>query len=165
PPSPTLFPYTNALPIFVAHRAVVRDVRVRHEQVIAADERHALVVGRAAVHGAAFAKHIAVADRKEGRLTLVFLVLWRIADRCELEEAVVGADGGRPVDHHMRSDHRTRADAHPGTYDAERPDADVGRELGLGRDDRARIDHLEASGASIISACATSCSPTEAAVE
>src|SRR2546423_13882723 len=65
----------------------------------------------------------------------------------------------------MRSDHRTGADAHPGTYDAEGPDADVGRELGLARDDRARIDHLEASGATIISACATSCAPTEAAVE
>src|SRR2546423_5824564 len=65
----------------------------------------------------------------------------------------------------MRSDHRTGADAHPGTYDAEGPDADVGRELGLARDDRARIDHLEASGATIISACATSCAPTWAAVE
>jgi hypothetical protein len=139
-----------------ADDAVVRHVRVRHEQVVVADERHALVAGGAAVDGAALAEHVAVADREQRRFAAVFLVLRRIADRGELEHAVVGAQGGRAVDDRVRPDDTARTDAHLRTDDAERPDAHVRGELGLRRNDRARVDHRPASGATIMSACATS---------
>ena len=80
----------------ITDHAVVRHVRVRHEQVVAADARHALVVRRAAVDGRELAEHVAVADLEPRRLALVLLVLRRIADRAELEDAVADADARRP---------------------------------------------------------------------
>ena len=70
----------------VAELAVVRHVRVGHEQVVVADARDALVVRRAAVDGAELAEHVAVADLEPRRLAPVLLVLRRIADRGELED-------------------------------------------------------------------------------
>ena len=64
---------------FVAQLTIVGDMRVRHEQVVIADLRHALIVGRAAIHRDEFAKHVAVADFEARWLALVLLVLRRIA--------------------------------------------------------------------------------------
>ena len=54
--------------MLIADHAVVRDVRVGHEQVVVADARDALVVRRAAIDGAALAEHVAVADLEPRRL-------------------------------------------------------------------------------------------------
>ena len=73
----------------IAERAVVRDVRVGHEQIVIADARHALIADGAAVDGAELADHVAIADLQARRLAGVFLVLRRLADRGELEDLVV----------------------------------------------------------------------------
>ena len=46
----------------VAEDAVVRHVRVRHDQVVAADARDVAALHRAAVHRREFAKFVCVAD-------------------------------------------------------------------------------------------------------
>src|SRR6185437_10938543 len=66
-----------------SHDAVVRDVRVSHEEIVVADMGDGPVVDRAAVHRAAFAKDVAVTDLEAGRLAAIFLVLRRIAERSE----------------------------------------------------------------------------------
>ena len=73
----------------VADDAVVRDVRVGHEEVVVADARDALVLLGAAIERHEFADHVAVADLEPGRLAAVLLVLRRVADGGELEDAVV----------------------------------------------------------------------------
>src|SRR5271165_320177 len=154
----------------VAESAVVRDVRIRHQQIVIADAGHALVVGGATVHRDRFAKYISVPDFEARRLTVVFLVLGRIAQRGELKYPVAGADSRRTVDHHMRTDPSARTDDHIRPDDAERPDLDIRRNLRLRRYHRARVDHPAAplslgplvSGATMISADATSTPSTSA---
>src|SRR5882672_10971599 len=46
----------------VAETAVMSHVRIRHQQIVVADERHPSVVGGAAIHRDGFAKYVAVAD-------------------------------------------------------------------------------------------------------
>jgi len=52
----------------VAQHAVMRDMRVRHEEVVAADARDALIVRGAAVYGAELAEYVLIADLKIGSL-------------------------------------------------------------------------------------------------
>src|ERR1022692_1327909 len=136
-------------------------------------------MGRAAVHGDGFAKHVAVADLEPRRLAPVFLVLWRIAQRSELINLVVGADARRAVDHDMRSNPGTGTYRHVPTDDAIGPDRDIRRDLRLRCDHGARVDHridhppaslgprgfaaaALVSGATMISAEATSAPSTSA---
>src|SRR4029077_20732068 len=148
-----------------AHHAVMGHVRAGHQQVVVADTRDPLVVSRAAVDGAELAEHVALADHEPRGLAAVFLVLRRIADGSELEHVVAGPDDGRPVDHCGGAADGTRADLHARPYHRERADRDVASEARLGRHHGTRVDHPPDSGATIMSACATSLSPTSATVE
>src|SRR5579871_5821972 len=71
--------------------AVMRNVGIGHEQVVVADARHALAVGRTPIDGAALAEGIAVADLEARRFPLVLQVLRRIPDGGELVDAIIGA--------------------------------------------------------------------------
>src|SRR5215469_10211270 len=93
-----------------SHGAVVRDVRVGHEEIVIADASDALVVSGAAVDRAALAKHVAVADLEPGRLAAILLVLRRIAQRGELMNPVTRPDRGRAVDDDVRPDDRAGTD-------------------------------------------------------
>ena len=147
-----------------ADDAVVGDVRVRHEQAVVADRGHATPADRAAVDGAEFAEHVAVADLEPGRLAGVLAVLRGVADRGELEHARVAAERGRSLDHRVGSDRAARADAHAGTDDRERPDFDARVDFGARVDDRARIDQALTSGATIIVAEVATAPSTSATV-
>ncbi len=105
----------------VADLAIVRDVHIGHDPVVVAHARHAAVsCARADIEGAELADRVAVADHQLARLARVFLVLRNRAERVELEDAVVAADGGVALDHavranggsgahpHMRADHACR---------------------------------------------------------
>src|SRR5207248_521322 len=61
--------------------AIVRDVRVGHEEVFVANRRLPATTGGAAVDGDEFAEEVVVADGQLGVLALVLEVLWRTADR------------------------------------------------------------------------------------
>src|SRR3569833_3120804 len=102
-----------------ANQAIVRHVRVGHEQIVTANPGNTFVVRGAPIDGAALTEYVAIADLQPRRLPRVFLVLRGIAD---------------------------------------------GGELNAWRYDRPRVNHLPVSGATIISACATSVSPTTAMV-
>ncbi len=136
----------------VADHTVVGDMRVRHEQIVVTDAGDALVVGRAPVDAAILAKDVAIADFQPCRLAVVLLVLGRIPDGGELEDAVLRADARRSVDDGVRTHDRAGPDLHVGADHTERPDGDIRCELCPRRYDGPRIDHFPASGASIISA-------------
>ncbi len=147
-----------------AHDAIVCDVRIRHEQIVAPDGGHALVVSRPPVDGAVLAEHIPVADLQPRRLALILLVLGRIPEGGKRKDAVPGTDAGRAVDDNVWTHHRPRADLDVGPDDREGSHGHILGKPGLRGDERQRVDHLPVSGATIISACATSLSPTKAAV-
>ena len=125
----------------IAQLTIVRDMRIRHQQIVVADARHALIVRRAAIHCDGFTKHIAVADLEAGRLAVVFLVLRRIPQRGKLEYLVVGADARRAVDHGVRANPGSGANHDIGADHGEWPDFNVGRDVCLRRYHRPRIDH------------------------
>src|SRR5450830_10021 len=127
-----------------AHHAVVRQVDVGRNPVVVAQLRHALVLHRAQVEGAEFAHRVAVAHFQAGRLAVPLLVLrWR-ADRRELEELVVAADGRMAFDDDVRADPGTVADDDVRTHDRVRADLDALAQLGFGVDDGAGVDGCHA---------------------
>ena len=124
-----------------AHPAVVRDVDLRHEQVRGADPRRAAAGRRPAVHGRAFAEHVAVADLDGGGFVLVLQVLGSEADRAEREEAVALPDPRVAVDHDVRVEHAAAAEPDARPDHAERAHAHARLEHGARRDARERV-HL-----------------------
>jgi hypothetical protein len=72
----------------VADAAIMGDVRIGHEPVVVADARHAFVLHRTSMDRAELADRVAVADLGARGLARVFLVLVRLADRREMEDAV-----------------------------------------------------------------------------
>src|SRR5688572_8675688 len=147
-----------------ADDAVVRDVRVRHEQAVVTDRGHAAAARRAAVDRAELPEHVAVADLEPRRLTGVLAVLRGVADRGELEYARVAAERGRPLDDGMRPHLAARADADPGADDRERADLDARVDFGARIHDRPRVDQGLTSGATIIVADAATVPSTSATV-
>src|SRR6185295_6040019 len=125
----------------VADDRVVRNVGKRHEQIVAADARHAFVLGGTAVQRHVLPDHVPVADREPRRLAAIFLVLWRAAHGCELEHHVVRAQLGRALDNDVRTDARPRSDLHALTDHRIGADLDVLREHSLRRDQRRRMYH------------------------
>ena len=115
--------------------AVVGDVAVGHEEVVAADPRHPRV-GGAAVDGDVLAEDVAVADLHAGRLVVVLEVLRPFAEDGAAEDLVVAAHGQRADQVGVRPEHAARPDADPALDDDEGPDLHVVGELGLGGQSR-----------------------------
>src|SRR5690606_35337734 len=124
----------------IADLAIVRYVHVVHSPVVVADARRALVLHRAAVEGAEFAYGVAVADLQRGRLIRVLLVLRRFAQGRKLEDTVIATDGGRPLDDDVAAYRGAAIDADAGLDHRKGANFDAGVELGLGIDDRGRMD-------------------------
>src|SRR5262249_18425708 len=148
----------------IADLAVVGDVHVSHEPVVAADARDARVLRGAAVERAELADGIAVSDLQAGRLARVLLVLGPAAQRAVREDAVVPADSRPSLDHDVRAYRRARADLDVLADDRVRADRHVRRKPRAGVNDRARVDHLGRSVQSSV-ASAASASPTLARAE
>ena len=154
----------------VAETAVMGDMRIRHQQIVAADARYTLVMGGAAIHRDGFPKDVAIADFEPRRFAFVLLVLRRIAQGGKLKYLVVGADACRAVDDGVRSYPGAGPDDDVRSDHGERPDLHIRRYLRLRRYHRARGDHPAApvglgtlvSGATMISAEATSTPSTSA---
>jgi len=114
--------------------AVVRHVRVRHEQVAVANRRRAAAAGGAAVDGDELADLISPPDFGLGGFALVLQILRRHADRAVRIEDIILADPGGTL--HVHIGHQARS----GCYlDASADDA-VGPNLGCGGNVRAGID-------------------------
>ena len=125
--------------------AVVCNVRVRHEEVVVADDGRLVPRDGSAMDRAELTEDVPVADHERRRLALVLEVLRRPAERGQLEDPVVLADRRGALDHGMRADGRTRSDRDVGADD--RVGADVGGRVdGSGRvHDGGRVDRHQAA--------------------
>src|SRR6185369_6565659 len=122
------------------HLAVVRDVGVDHEEVVAADAGDAAPLRSTAVHGTSFTELVAIADLDGDPLAAELQVLRLEADAGVGEDAVLAADSGRPFDLGSRGDLGAFADLDLGTDDGERTDADAVGEHGARVHDGERMD-------------------------
>ena len=86
----------------ILNHAIVPDVRVGHDQQMAADLSQASALHRAAIDGHTLADFVVIADLQPRRLALVGDILRRHANGAEGEEDIIGSDLRRPVDRHMR---------------------------------------------------------------
>ena len=75
----------------IADHAVVTDVRVGHDQVVAADASRAATLDRAAVHGAELAKLVRLAHFESHALARVGQILRVAADDGERVDMIVAA--------------------------------------------------------------------------
>jgi len=119
----------------VSQLAVVRDMAVRHDQIVVAEDGDADVGGRRAVDGDEFADGVEVADDHPRLFTAEFQILRGRADRAELKDAAAFADAGVIVNDGVRTDHGVFADDHVAADDAVRADFHAFCQLGVGRDD------------------------------
>ena len=124
----------------VADNAIVSQVAVGHNPIAVSDTGFADAGYSAEVESGEFANGIVVADNQAGWFALVFLILRYGSEAGKLENTVVFADGGVPIDDGMRADFGT------GTDLCVRPDNGVGTnfntavQLGLWVDDCSGMD-------------------------
>ena len=76
----------------VSQKAIVRDVRLRHQQISVADLGQTAAALRAAMNGDEFADVISIADFNACRFAAVFQILRRKSDGNERENFIVIAD-------------------------------------------------------------------------
>ena len=88
---------------------VVGHMGVGHDPVVIADFRQAQITGRSDVERAKLANRIAVSNAQSTGFAPVLLVLRNGAQGIKLKDPVVTPDSGVPLQHAMRSDHRTGA--------------------------------------------------------
>ena len=108
----------------VADSAIMRDVGIDHEEIMAADPRGPCM-GRAAMNRHVFPKDIVVADLQVGRLAVVLEMLWLLAQHGAGEDVVALSHDKRTDQMNMRPKHAARTDAHRPLDDHVRPDHNV----------------------------------------
>ena len=124
----------------VAHKAVVSDVGIGHEQAVGPDHGFPHALHRTAVDGYALAKSVVVADSCEGLFALVGDVLRLAADHGMRMHVVagthfrVGSDDAMGLEMGLIADFGIRADDHV------RADADINAQFRRGINDRARMN-------------------------
>jgi hypothetical protein len=85
-----------------AELAIVRDVRLRHKQIVVTDASHAAAARRPAMYRHKFADLVSLAYLDRCRLALVFEVLRRKSYRHERKYPRFAADRGSAVNYDMR---------------------------------------------------------------
>ena len=85
----------------IAQSAVVSDVNVCHQQIVAANASHASALGRPSVECNEFPDGVLVADDKTSGFTAVFNVLRRQAEGGIWKDTVCAPNLCDPFDHHM----------------------------------------------------------------
>src|SRR5439155_6956467 len=123
-----------------AHMAVMRDMHVRHQEIVVADGGVAATAGGATVDRCELADGVAFADGQPRALTLVLEVLRRKTDRRHREDVRLVADIGPAVDDDRRVDAASPANRNFGTDRAVGADDRSFAEPRRGMDVRGRID-------------------------
>ena len=114
----------------VTDHGVVPDMRVRHEQAVAADPCCPATTNCPARNRDAFADDIVVAENRARGLALVFQVLGIFTHRGELKDPVPRTDRGVARYHRTRADPAVPADLYVRPDYRARADLNAGIELG-----------------------------------
>src|SRR5215472_5858974 len=124
----------------IANEAIVCDVRVGHEHVVAADARHAAAFFCATAHGHELAKLISRANFQRNVLARKSQVLRFAADRAEGVKMILRADFRGAVYNRMRFNHAFFAELDLISNNRELADARAASNSCGFRNARARVD-------------------------
>ena len=124
----------------VPDMAVMRDVRVGHEEIVVADLGDSSTAGRAAMDRDELSNDVAAADLEPRQLAAELQVLRDQADGGHRENLVFVADLGEAVDDRGGADVAVAPDPHVLADDHVRPDPGSGTDASARMHDRRRID-------------------------
>ena len=124
----------------IADQAVVTDVRVSHDQIVAAEASDAAAFDRAAMHGAELAKLVFIAHLEPYPLARVCEILRIAADDRKREEMILAAERGRAAHNRVRLDNTAVAEFDFVSDDGEGSHLHAISEFRGGRNDCPRID-------------------------
>jgi len=116
--------------------AIVSDVGLRHEEIVAADAGDAAAAGGAAMDGDEFANVVSLADLNRRRFTAVLKVLRCMADRDEGEYVRAAADLRTAIYRDVRVELDAVSKCYFIAYRAERSDETVRPDASVFTDDR-----------------------------
>jgi hypothetical protein len=119
----------------ISDPAIVRDVRVCHDQRMVAHSRQSPALHCSTVDSDKFPDLVVISDLESRRLTRVGQVLRSHADGAKREESIVRTDRSRPFDNDVRHQVAALAQFHVRPHRAIRADLATGMNL------RARIHH------------------------
>jgi hypothetical protein len=123
----------------IADHTIVRDVRIGHQQTIAADNGFPMFF-RAAIERDKLANRRALADFERRLFAAEFQILRRIAKRCAGEDAALRADTCAGSNMHVRANPAIFANTNITFNYAIRANGNAGFKLGLGINNRRRMD-------------------------
>src|SRR3989344_1271599 len=129
----------------VADLTVVRQMAIRHDEVVVAQARDTAARHRTAVEGAVLANDIAITDVEARGFALITQMLWCVAQRGELINAVVAPNARRSGNDNMGADPRALADLNLCADNAVSTDLDPFGNARLRMHDRLRVNHEEIS--------------------
>src|ERR1039458_2691055 len=124
----------------IPNLTVMRNVRIRHYESVAAPPGRAAARCRSPVDGHVFADLIVVPDLQSSRLALVRNILRRKANRTKRIKTVVRSDRGRSLDGDVREQMTPFAKLDVGPTPARRTDLAGGMYFALRIDDRRRMN-------------------------
>src|SRR5712692_1430416 len=124
----------------VAHAAIVCDVRIGHEEIVAADAGDAAALPGAAADGDELAEDVRIAGRELGALAAILQVLRVAADRAKGMEDVPAPKPRRAVHGSVRMQHAIFAQLDLVAHDGVRADAHARPQPDTRRNNGAGID-------------------------
>ncbi len=127
--------------MWLAERAIVRDVAVGEDGVVRADARDFAVAGRA-VDGDVFAERVAVADFRARHAAFPFQILRLQADAGERENFILLAQLRVAVNDHVRMQFAFVAQRDVFADDAIRPDLAARADFRLRMNDGGWMNHI-----------------------
>ncbi len=124
----------------VSDQAVVRDMRLGHQEAIVAEPGNAATAFGAAVDGDEFANPIAATDLGHGWFARKLQILWRQSYRNEWVQMSLVPDARPAVDHTMAVNPHAIAQNHLVTNDHVRADHTIAADLSAGANNCGRMN-------------------------
>ena len=123
-----------------ANLTIMGQMDVCHDPVVIPYAGCAFVMDGSNVEGAKFADRVSMANDQFTWFTVVFFVLRNRAQRVELKNGVVTANGGTPLDHTMRPNAGSSSNADMRSNRGEWPHANRRVQFSFRIDDRRRVN-------------------------
>src|SRR5579875_2413714 len=127
----------------ITEPAIVRNMDVSHQEIVASNTRHATVYSRPPMDSHKFSERVVIADLEIGPFSLVLGVLRVLADRGVREDPVSLAELCRPVKDHVRHHFTVLAEFNVLFNHAVRANRDVACKPGFGMNDRSGVGFHE----------------------
>ena len=124
----------------IAYVAIVRDVRLRHEEIIGADLSNIAAAFGPAMQSRELTKRVALARAQPAPLAAILQIMRHLSSRYEWEKDRAAPEFRRAFDDAMARHAHIVVQYHVVAYDRVRSNGDIAPKLGIRADDGCRVD-------------------------